>query len=354
MRTELQILKAYHGDCLLIKTFDLKENPFTILIDGGPPTTFNFALRTALKEIHIIDLLILTHIDSDHIGGLISFVENSRFNEIDTKKLWVNCANLLPVGPAGELITYDQGVVLEQWLVDRKVPRHRFSELVTTDLGYQCMNGLCFEMLSPTPAILDAVAANWPELSQEYKEKLAAIAITNNAPSQVRKGTLTELAAMPFRPSNTVNRDLFNAMSIAFVLRTPDLSLLLLADSRPEVISASLNTRGYNDTNNRLKVDYVKVSHHGSKNNTSTEVLDIIDCSNFIFSTNGGNGRAKHPDRETIARILYHPKRDKTRRIKLYFNYPMSEITATSGLLFTAAELEAANAEYFDDVCILP
>lgn len=354
MHTELQILKAYHGDCFLIRTFDLKQRPFTILIDGGPPPTFNFALRAALKEVRVIDLIILTHIDSDHIGGLISFVENSRFTEIDTRKLWVNCANLLPVGPTGELITYDQGVVLEQWLVDHKVPKHKFSEQVTTDLGYQCNHGLCFEILSPTPAILDAVTVNWPQLSREYQEKLANIPITNNAASQISKGNLSDLAVAPFHPLKTIDRDLFNAMSIAFVLRTPDFSLLLLADSRPEVISASLNTRGYNDTDNRLKVDYVKVSHHGSKNNTSTEVLDIIDCCNFIFSTNGGNGRAKHPDRETISRILYHPKRDKTRRIKLYFNYPMSEISGTSGLLFTAAELEAANAEYFDDVCILP
>jgi len=354
LHTEIYILKAYHGDCFLIKTFNLEGRAFNILIDGGPSPTFNFAIRSALKEISVLDLIILTHIDSDHIGGLISFAENSRFTEIDTKKLWVNCANLLPVGPSGELITYDQGVLLEQWLIDRKVPKYKFSEMVTKDLGYICNEGLCFELLSPTPAILDAVTANWPELSQDYRDKLSAIEITNNAPSQIGKGALTDLAAVPFRPAKTVDRDLFNAMSIAFVLRTPDLSLLLLADSRTEVISASLTALGYNDSDNKLKVDYVKVSHHGSKNNTSSEVLDMIDCANFIFSTNGGSGRAKHPDRETIARILYHSKRDKTKPIKLYFNYPMSEITATSGLLFTATELKEANAEYFDDVCKLP
>ncbi|WP_165825346.1 ComEC/Rec2 family competence protein [Pedobacter yonginense] len=354
MQTKLHILKAYHGDCLLIRTFNLDEQPFTILIDGGPSTTFNFALRNALKDDCVIDLMILTHIDSDHIGGLISFAENSRFAEMDIKKIWVNCANLVPIGPNGELITYGQGVVLEKWLIDRNVPKHIFSERVTTNMRNECSNGICFEILSPTPAILNAVTENWPELSQEYKDKMAALPITNDAPSQIKKGTMTDLAKIAFRASSSVSSDLFNAMSIAFVLRTPDLSILLLADSRPEVIKESLVALGYNETHNRLKVDYVKVSHHGSKNNTSIEVLDMVESYNFIFSTNGGSGRSKHPDRETIARLLYHPKRDLNKRIKLYFNYPLSEITATSGLLFTAEELKMANAEYFDDICLVP
>jgi beta-lactamase superfamily II metal-dependent hydrolase len=354
LHTEFQILKAYHGDCFLIRTYDLHERPFHILIDGGPANTFNFALRATLKDISVIDLLVLTHIDSDHIGGLLSFTANSRFSEIDTKKLWVNCANLMSVGAAGELITYGQGLKLEQYLINHHVDKHKFNERVTTDIGFLCQSGICFEMLSPIPAILDKVVADWPVLSKDYQEKLAALPITSDAPSQLGKGTLTDLAKAPFRPALTVEGDLFNAMSIAFVLRTPDISLLLLADSRPEVIKASMIARGYNNTDNQLKVDYVKVSHHGSKNNTSADVLDMIDCCNFIFSTNGGTGRSKHPDRETIARILYHPKRDMDKRIKLYFNYPLAIIRASSGLFFTPAELEEANAEYFDDVCNLP
>lgn len=354
MQTKFHILKAYHGDCFLIRTYDIHGEPFTILVDGGPVNTYKFALRHSLQNVGTIDLMILTHIDSDHIGGLISFIENSLFAEIDVKKLWVNCTNLLPMGPNGELITYAQGVVLEQWLIDRNIPKHKFNEKVTTNLRNCCLNGVCFEILSPTPNILNAVAENWPELSQEYKDKLIDLPITNNAPSQIIKGPMKSLAQAPFQTAKKLNRDLFNAMSIAFVIRTPDLSLLLLADSRPEVIKESLIGLGYNDNENRLKVDYVKISHHGSKNNTSNEVLDIVDSSNFIFSTNGGTGRSKHPDRETIARILYHPKRDVKKRINLYFNYPLSEITATSGLLFTDEELNEANAEYFEDICLLP
>ena len=36
-----------------------------------------------------------------------------------------------------------------------------------------------------------------------------------------------------------------------------------------------------------LKIDYVKVSHHGSKANTNDELLSLLDCNNFIISANG-------------------------------------------------------------------
>lgn len=354
MSTELFIIKAYHGDSFLIKSFDFQGRPFNILIDGGPANTFNFSLRNALVGIETIDLLVLTHIDSDHIGGLINFISNSRFQEIDTKKMWINCVNLLRVNNGSTSISYNEGVIFEQWLIDRGVPRHKFDERITTSLRLQCQNGIYFELLSPTTSILDKVTSNWPELSEDYRKKILEIPIANNVTSQLTKGTLIDLADIPFKPKSSIDRDLFNSMSIAFVLRTPNLSFLMLADSRPEIIEESLRSLGYNDTDNRLKVDYVKVSHHGSKNNTSNEILDMIDSNNFIISTNGGVGRSKHPDRETLARILYHPKRDMSKKIKLFFNYPVNAISIASGAFFTDQELEEANAEYFDDVQKLP
>ena len=52
----------------------------------------------------------------------------------------------------------------------------------------------------------------------------------------------------------------------------------------------------------RLSLDLFKVSHHGSQNNLSLELLELIDCSRYVISTNGS--RHHHPDPEAIARIL--------------------------------------------------
>ncbi len=59
MNTQIKILKAQHGDCILIKTFDAERNPYNILVDGGTSSTFKYSLKKELKDIKVIHLLIL-------------------------------------------------------------------------------------------------------------------------------------------------------------------------------------------------------------------------------------------------------------------------------------------------------
>ena len=63
-----------------------------------------------------------------------------------------------------------------------------------------------------------------------------------------------------------------------------------------------------------LRVDAVKVSHHGSDGNTTTLLLQKLACHNFLISTNGSV--FKHPDDAAIARIVKHAS-----PARLYFNY---------------------------------
>ena len=103
-------------------------------------------------------------------------------------------------------------------------------------------------------------------------------------------------------------------------------------------------------------VNHVKVAHHGSRNNISNELLDIIDCDNFIFSTNGGIANANHPDREAIANILCHPQRNRNKKIHLYFNYLLNDIIE-SGAQFLNTETdnqEKYNFEIHESTQSLP
>ena len=65
----------------------------------------------------------------------------------------------------------------------------------------------------------------------------------------------------------------------------------------------------------RVRLDALKVAHHGSAGNVSRDLLEIIDCQRYLFSTNGA--RYGHPDPVAVARILIHGGDEK----ELVFNY---------------------------------
>jgi acetyl-CoA carboxylase carboxyltransferase component len=58
----------------------------------------------------------------------------------------------------------------------------------------------------------------------------------------------------------------------------------------------------------------MKVSHHGSCKNTSKELLEIINTSNYIISTSSESHN--HPDKRTLSRIL-----NNNPKATIYFNY---------------------------------
>ena len=43
-------------------------------------------------------------------------------------------------------------------------------------------------------------------------------------------------------------------------------------------------------------MDAVKLPHHGSRNNVSQELIEVIESRSYLFSTSGAV--YKHPDRE--------------------------------------------------------
>jgi beta-lactamase superfamily II metal-dependent hydrolase len=104
-----------------------------------------------------------------------------------------------------------------------------------------------------------------------------------------------------------------NGSSIAFILKIKEKSLLFLADSHPGLILKSLVEY---QSEGIINFDSIKVSHHGSFNNISPELLEKMDSGIFIFSTNGN--KHNHPDKETIAHIV--GRKTEFER-KLFFNY---------------------------------
>lgn len=191
------------------------------------------------------------------------------------------------------------------------------------------------ELFSPNQSELNKLDEKWEQIIQfenipESKKR--------SIETEVCDSTLEELA----KADDYVISNLANDCSIAFLAKDDVNSVLLLGDSNPQIVSSNLANNGYS-TVKRLKADYVKLSHHGSKYNISKKLISLIDCSNFIISTNGGAGQTKHPDRETIAKIVLAPERDRAKTLTFWFNYPKENIELINGNLCTKGEEECYN-----------
>jgi len=322
--TEFALLPAYHGDCILIKTFDNDNNEFVILVDGGTSQTFRYFLKNELEQIQKIDLLVLTHIDSDHITGLISFFKSNLIGSILIDEIWMNHPEIVDVDN-DELISKKQGNTLFD-LIRVKKPYTKLKEISTDDSLLE-RKGLKFTVLSPTPDIKKELLRQW-KCSELPKEENFKVNISSQKDSYSE--SLESLNKIPFAPESSWKSDIYNSSSISFLLESKDISLLLLADSRPEVIEKSLREKGFSEEE-PLNVDYLKISHHGSLNNTSQNLLSIITTKHYLISTNGGNADHKHPSRETIARIVYSSPRSNGKDIIIFFNHSIAQLKERIG-----------------------
>ncbi|MEE0281493.1 hypothetical protein [Faecalibacillus intestinalis] len=108
-----------------------------------------------------------------------------------------------------------------------------------------------------------------------------------------------------------------------------------MGDSDADDIVGTLTELGYSK-NNKLKVDFCKISHHASRHNTSNELIQILDCSNYIISTQQtANGR---PSKECLSRIICN----SSETINFYCNYELEW-----NKIFTGEELLKYGIKFF-------
>lgn len=316
-------LQAAHGDALIVES-ELEGKTFRIVIDGGPEETADAIADIYLRLGHI-DLLVLTHYDADHITGLLRYFEKLKGEECVVDRVWANCASIVDYDDEENAAAYENAYELSRHLEKLRkrgvVGEWRDDitmELETTDIGPFHIN-----VLSPTNHIQN-------ELLRRYKEYIEKEGLQDDLDidedvsfGRVLKDAAIELSdlATLFRPLST---SFMNQTSIALRIQAEDKTFLMLGDADAKVISTSLKSLGATE-NEAIKADLVKVSHHGSKANICQEMIKLLDCSKFLFTTNGGDGGAYHPDRQTIACIDAWAK-NSNHPITLYFNYPLSTI----------------------------
>lgn len=323
---EFKLLRANNGDAIHLRTKDGKGKFFNILIDGGTGETYsckNKKKKTEPGELkllieHIknqnefIDLLILTHVDDDHIGGILRWFEQDTDAKGLVKKVWFNSGrlifesfqqkeiveNLLKINDIScSNTSIAQGIAFEDFIEDNNIWDRR----IIKSGDELSLFGLKFTILSPSEDKLHLLLCKW---KKEYP-------ILETSRTSDYSLSLSDLInSDSFKEDDSIH----NGSAIAFIVEDNEKSVLFLSDAHPQTVVDSLVNLGYSP-GNPLKVDFVKLSHHGSKSNTSIELLNLIRSDNFLISSNGS--KHKLPDKRCLARIIKNKE-----HANLYFNYP--------------------------------
>lgn len=312
MALSIKALPANHGDCFI---FVDSTDGHVLIVDCGLKITFYNHIK---KMTNKVDTLILTHIDEDHILGAIPLIENTP-NKFSTGIVYFNSPNLLELKSSSGNISVKQARKVDSLIEGKGV------KLAGLESGQELNlnQNIVIQVLSPRKSDLEKLD------SSKFRMDSSSTKISINR----KPASVLELSKSKDKYLS-ISSDLVNACSIAFVLRYKNKSMLYLGDAHPEVISSQLESLGYNESN-KLKIDIVKMSHHGSFKNVSNRLISLISCNTFWISTNGGKGNSRHPDPETLAKIAVNVERNEAEDIKFLFNYPIEEIESKNGCLMS-------------------
>ena len=331
----VEVLPARLGDCLIVECPRPAGPTWRMLVDGGPPDTWPL-LEARLRRLdpgdRHIDVAVITHIDNDHIGGMLAFLSSDL--AADVGDFWFNGRTHLPSTP-GSLRSIDQGEDVVAALLgqaappagastaggspahaaDRSRPWNEAFGGGPIDTGatgghveVTVPDGPTITVLSPTTERLGRLADSWS----------AALRDALHGPvREVEVDVLAPLDDLQHIADQRTVRDASvpNGSSIALLVEHRGASVLLGADAYGTVLASAVKGLARARGTEAMAVDALKLPHHGSQANVVAALLAAAPASNYLVSTNGDVFH--HPDDAAMARVVLDAPAGPTLR----FNY---------------------------------
>jgi len=317
----LHIIQADHGDCFVIEYG--KKKPYNyILIDGGPQDNYYKNLGPSLNYFKQkkgkLELIINTHIDSDHIMGINELLANRKKKKdtIDFKDLWFNSfehsfnvekgiaerlkkcfLRIKDFGIEGNSKAIYRSAgdaeVLKKLIVGLDVsinPEYDGKPIsVNEDLRVIKKEGLELFLIGPTKSRLDALKKYCDEWLDKYEKKLKA------KRGKEKEDLEIYIAADASKP---------NLSSIMFLAQYEGKKILFTGDGLGDDIIKGLEEIGLKAKGEIFEVDYLKIPHHGSKRNVVNGFLNKVIAEYYVIS---GNDTDDNPDFLTLKWIAEAP-----------------------------------------------
>jgi beta-lactamase superfamily II metal-dependent hydrolase len=320
---KLHAVQAEEGDSLLLE-YGTPSNPLFILVDGGPKGIYRNHLRGVLESLsrRDLELVILSHVDQDHVAGLLdlfSALFEQQVNEqpllVKPKALWHNAfsqtlshevqqrlANALANAPnqaalqstQAALASVNEGSRLRGLATSLNVPVNPgFGKnpicVDTQGAPFQSEN-LSLTVVGPTQRHLASLQKDWARWLAKNEDLIAS-------------GKVEPLAME--------DESVPNLSSIVLVAEADGRTILLTGDARGDFIVEGLAATGYmRDADGRAHFDCLKVQHHGSDRNSDLRFFEQVTADHYVISANGKHG---NPDPGTLEWILEAAQKQQRR-----------------------------------------
>ncbi|MDR3161791.1 MAG: MBL fold metallo-hydrolase [Spirochaetaceae bacterium] len=293
----VDFINVGYGDSILARdTGEGERGPFTLLIDSGDTNTgaaypnscrINAADFLKQEGVTEIDVLLLTHLHRDHIGGLPKIIENTV-----VKELWTN---YIPDFPTGKT-EVRQGTHWDDAGKDTAFSLNLYLDI----LEKLRATGTIFRVLNSTVT---------PSFSKRIGERFFIECAFADSILYRRQN---ELAADIFsRKKNTVDtkdeylynkiknlNSILNDSSIRVTLKHKDTVIALPGD-----VSASSWLR-----NQPKKCTVLKIPHHGHRDGMSEELVSFLRPEYFVLSVSNDRKDAC-PHSDSVAIIKKYAKK---------------------------------------------
>jgi hypothetical protein len=369
---KLQMLPAASGDCLWLE-YGTPAETRIVIIDGGLRNTaralserIEAARRERSADALDVELLVVTHIDNDHILGIIELLKTAQ-SSLRINDIWFNgrpqlmrlptpaasCSSdigrnstaragrpadlmggaddlpdeeetsidLAALPSASDLLGPQQGDELSELLAARGLswnrhPRWQDNPVMVPEIGdlpiVTLDGGLRLTLLGPTLLRLYNLCTAWPDVLGGTDEPAAPQA-ADPADLLGRRDTWPPV----WKDEEQRDPSAANGSSIMLLAEYDNHALLLAGDGHAPDLTAALErlSRERNTPSTPFPLAAFKLPHHASENNLTRAVIEKIDCGRYLISTDGSIHR--HPDHQALLRILRYSKRSP----ELLFNY---------------------------------
>ncbi len=346
----LDVCRARKGDCLLLHG-GTKAKPSLVMIDGGPKAVYKPFLKPRLEQVRTargldarkgilpVDLLMISHVDDDHIQGILDLTRELLDGvpppPLRVLRFWHNSFEDLVANPTAPLTAAVSsgfgpaslsGALPDDATVDSDEDETTIigtlKVLASIEQGHRLQGDarkLGFK-LSPTVIM----ASDKPQpiadgltfiVAGPMKPELEALRKKHDAWVKEHKDKSSEAALAAY-----VDNSVPNLSSIVVHVKCQDKTILLTGDARGDNILEGLESVGLLKAGGKMHVDILKVPHHGSSNNLDDDFFERILADHYVFSGDGEHG---NPERESMEMLFRARGEDP---FTIHLTYPIDEI----------------------------